>query len=149
MEGMQESFDLTREECERLLRSGVAGRLALSSPDGPHIVPVNYSVVDEAIIVRTSPYSVLGTYGRDTMLAFEVDQFDHERQRGWSVVARGRADVLTRPEDIDHVRAVWEPRPWAAGARSLFLRLRWTELSGRRIGDAWDLRATLPVRRSV
>lgn len=146
---MQEAIDLTREECERLLRAGIAGRLAICTPTGPHIVPVNYSVVDDAIIVRTSPYSVLGTYGRDSMLAFEVDQFDHERQRGWSVVARGRADAVVRPAELEHIRETWEPRPWAAGARSLYLRLRWTELSGRRIGAAWDPQAGLPVRRTV
>ena len=149
MEGMQEAIDLTREECERLLRSGIGGRVALSSPDGPHIVPVNYSVVDDAIIIRTSPYSVLGTYGRDSMLAFEVDQFDHERQRGWSVVARGRGEVVTSAAEIEHIRAIWEPRPWAAGTRSLHIRLRWTEISGRRIGDSWDLHGALPVRRTV
>ena len=146
---MHESIDLSHEECERLLHSGVGGRVALSSPDGPHIVPVNYSVVDGAIIVRTSPYSVLGTYGRDSMLAFEVDQFDHARQRGWSVVARGRGEVVSNPEQLEHIRATWEPRPWAAGARPLHVRLRWTELSGRRIGATWDLEAALPVRRSV
>ncbi|GAB6987928.1 pyridoxamine 5'-phosphate oxidase family protein [Nocardioides pyridinolyticus] len=146
---MHESIELTTEECGRLLRAGVGGRIALSSPDGPHIVPVNYSVVDDAIVVRTSPYSILGTYGRDSMLAFEVDQFDHERHRGWSVVARGRAQVVTRSEQLDHIRSTWDPRPWAAGVRSLYLRLRWTELSGRRIGGAWDLESMLPVRRSV
>lgn len=146
---MQEAIDLTREECERLLRAGVAGRAALSSPTGPYIVPVNYSVVDDAIIVRTSPYSLLGTYGRDSMLAFEVDQFDHERQRGWSVVARGRAEAVVRPAELEHIREIWEPRPWASGARSLHLRLRWTEISGRRIGPHWDLSETLPARRTV
>lgn len=146
---VNEAIDLTRAECEHLLRAGVGGRIALSAPDGPHIVPVNYSVVDDAVIVRTSPYSVLGTYGRDSVLAFEVDQFDHERQRGWSVVARGRGEVVNDPEELDHIRSTWEPRPWAAGARTLYVRLRWTEVSGRRIGAAWDLDVTLPVRRSV
>jgi len=149
MNSMHEAIDLTQAECERLLRSGIGGRIALSSPNGPHIVPVNYSVVDDAIIVRTSPYSVLGTYGRDSMLAFEVDQFDHERQHGWSVVARGRAEAVVKPTELDHIKEVWAPRPWAAGARTLHLRLRWTELSGRRIGTGWDLQGALPVRRSV
>jgi nitroimidazol reductase NimA-like FMN-containing flavoprotein (pyridoxamine 5'-phosphate oxidase superfamily) len=68
--------------------------VALSAPDGPHIIPLNYSVVDSAIVVRTSPYSVLGTHGRDAMVAFEVDSFDLAREQGWSVVARGRAEVV-------------------------------------------------------
>ncbi len=149
MECMNEVIDLTRTECERLLRSGVGGRVALCSPNGPHIVPVNHSVVDDAIIIRTSPYSLLGTYGRDSMLAFEVDQFDHDRQRGWSVVARGRAEVVGEPAELEHIRDVWEPRPWAAGVRTLHVRLRWTEISGRRIGSGWDLAESLPVRRTV
>ncbi len=150
MSDMHEAIDLSREECERLLRAGVGGRIALSSPNGPHIVPVNYAVVEDAIIVRTSPYSVLGTYGRNSVLAFEVDQFNHEYQVGWSVVARGRAEVVQDPVEIDHIRSTWEPRPWAAGARTLYIRLRWTEVSGRRIGQAWDeVAASLPVQRAL
>ncbi len=61
---MSESYELSRTECESLLRAGVAGRIAVVAPDGPHLLPINYSVVDEAIVVRTSPYSLLGTHGR-------------------------------------------------------------------------------------
>ena len=146
---MPEAIDLSREECERLLRAGVGGRVALCTPTGPHIVPVNYSIVDDSIIVRTSPYSVLGTYGRDTTLAFEIDQFDHERHHGWSVVVRGRGEVVADPDEIEHIRSTWEPRPWASGARTLHLRIRWHEVSGRRIGSGWDVQAGLPVRRST
>jgi len=146
---VDQPIDLTREQCERLLRSGVTGRVALASPDGPHIIPVNYSVVDDAVVVRTSPYSVLGTYGRDSVLAFEVDSFDHERQRGWSVVARGRAETVSDPAELEHIRSTWEPRPWAAGSRSLYVRLRWTEITGRRLGSTRDLERAMPVRRIV
>jgi uncharacterized protein len=146
---VQETLDLSPDQCELLLRAGVAGRVALSSPDGPHLVPVNYSVVGDAVIVRTSPYSVLGTHGRGSVLAFEVDWFDHDRWRGWSVVARGRADVVTDAADLDRIRATWEPQPWAAGSRNLYLRLPWSELSGRQVGAGWDPVDTLPVRRAV
>lgn len=146
---MLESLEMSRSECEDLLRSGVAGRIALSTPAGPHIVPVNYSVVDGAIVVRTSPYSLLGTHGRNAVLAFEVDYFDYPQQRGWSIVARGRSEVVTDAEDLDHIRAVWAPRPWAAGARNLFIRLPWTDLTGRRLGVGWKLADESPVRRHV
>ena len=125
---------LSTAECRRLLRSGVAGRVAVSAPDGPHIVPVNYSVVDSAVVVRTSPYSVLGTHGRDATVAFEVDAVDAVRREGWSVVARGRAEVVRDPDELRHIQRVWEPRPWAAGLRSLTLRIPLTELTGRRLG---------------
>ena len=146
---MHESLDLTHAECETLLRAGVVGRLALSTPDGPHVIPVNYSVVDDAIIVRTSPYSLLGTYGRDRTLAFEIDQFDHEYHRGWSVVARGRAEFVSDAAELDHIRAVSQPHPWAAGAREMHLRLKWDELSGRRLGAHSDPVADLRTRRAL
>lgn len=146
---MPESVELSRAECETLLRAGVAGRVAIAAPDGPHILPVNYSVVDDTIVIRTSPYSLLGTYGRSAMLAFEVDQFDYEAQRGWSVVGRGRSEVVQDGEELEHIRAVWSPRPWASGVRRLVLRLPLRELTGRRLGDGWNPLEEMPVRRVV
>jgi nitroimidazol reductase NimA-like FMN-containing flavoprotein (pyridoxamine 5'-phosphate oxidase superfamily) len=132
---MTESHEIGVEECEELLRAGVAGRVAVSTPTGPHIVPVNYSVVDGAIVIRTSPYSLLGTHGRNTTLAFEVDGFDVERQLGWSVQARGHAEEVADRDELDRLREDATQQPWAAGARVLVLRLRWSELTGRRLSD--------------
>ena len=146
---MAELMELSFEECERLLRGGVAGRVALSTPNGPHIVPVNYSVVDAAIIFRTTPYSVLGTYGRNAQLAFEIDYMDYEGQRGWSVIARGRGDAVSNPRDIQRIREVWPPRPWADGPRNMYFRLPWSELSGRRLGRGWAPDSEMPVHRTV
>ena len=146
---MGESRELSPDECLRLLVGGVVGRVAIATPTGPHILPVNYSVVDDALIFRTTPYSLLGTYGRNAQLAFEVDHFDYEDQRGWSVVARGRADAVTDPEEIKHIRDTWPPRPWADGTRNLYVKLPWTELSGRRIGNGWTTGNEMPVRRAV
>ena len=86
---MREPVELSYAKCYELLAAGGLGRAAVCTPTGPHIVPVNYSVVDESVIFRTTPYSALGTYARNTQMAFEVDHADHERQLGWSVVATG------------------------------------------------------------
>ena len=91
------------------------GRIAISSPTGPHIIPVNYSIVEDAIIVRTSPYSLLGTYGRDTTLAFEIDQFDYPRQRGWSVLARGRGEVILDRDELEQIGAEVAAAPLGSG----------------------------------
>ena len=147
-QSMPESHELSSKECARLLAAGVAGRVAVSTPTGPHIVPVNYSVRDEATLLRTTPYSLLGTYGRDAMLAFEVDGMDHEYQRGWSVVARGRGEVVDDAAELDEIMHSWPPRPWAAGQRTLVLRIPWTEVTGRQLGS-WDLWQTLPVHRQA
>ena len=142
-------FDLTETDCEELLRGGLVGRVALCTPTGPHVVPVNYSVVDDAVVFRTTPYSILGSQSRGSLLAFEVDQFDYEHQRGWSVVARGRSEMVVDADELENIRAAWDPDTWAAGSRTLYLRMRWSELTGRQLGRDWDPRATLPVRRAV
>ena len=59
-----------------------SGRVALCTDSGPQIVPVNYSVVEDSIVFRTTPYSVLGTYAWKTRLAFEVDHIDYEQRQG-------------------------------------------------------------------
>src|SRR5215217_4294664 len=104
---MAELRELSYAECRALLVRQRAGRVAVSTPDGPHIIPLNYSVVDESIVFRTSPFSVLATYGRNAKLAFEVDHFREDVQLGWSVVVRGRADAVTDPEELAHIRQIW------------------------------------------
>ena len=146
---MREPFDLSAEECRELLRAGLVGRVAVCTPVGPHIVPVNYAVVEDSVVFRTSPYSVLGSHARGSILALEIDTFDYERQRGGSVVARGRAEAVTGAEELNHIRSVWDPRAWASGQRNLYLRVRWSELTGRRLGPGWDPTESLPVRRVV
>ena len=101
------------------------------------------------IVLRTTPYSLLGSQASGTVLALEVDQFDYEYHRGWSVVARGRAKVVVDAAELEHIRETWNPAAWAAGGRTLYLRLRWTELTGRRLGQGWDPMSSLPVHRSV
>lgn len=146
---MNEPIELSPDECRELLGAGLVGRVAICTPVGPHIVPVNYAVVDESVVLRTSPYSLLGGHAHGTILALEVDQFDYERQHGWSVVVRGRAEAVTGAEELTHIRTVWEPRAWAGGQRNLYLRIRWSELAGRRLGIGWNPADELPVRRAI
>ena len=146
---MYESFEISVTECEELLRAGLVGRVAVCTPAGPQILPVNYSVVDDAIVLRTTPYSLLGSQAQGTVLALEVDQFDYEYHLGWSVVARGRGEAVMDADDLDHIRHTWNPVPWVAGGRVLYLKFKWTELTGRRLGQGWEPIAALPVHRSV
>ena len=102
------------------------------------MVPVNYTIVDGAIVTRTTPYSILGTYGRNAVLAFAIDSIDRGRERGWSVQARGRGDVVEDHAELARIRDVGDPTPWAGSIRSMYIRLRWTELNGRKLGQHWN-----------
>ena len=131
---MNEPVELTVEECLEHLKGGVVGRVAMSTPMGPRIVPLNYAMYDDSIVFRTTPYSELGTYGANTNLAFEIDQLDYERHQGWSVVVIGRAELVQDLDEVRAIRAGWDPTPWAGGRRHLYLRLRWRDVTGRRLG---------------
>jgi uncharacterized protein len=114
---------------------------------GPRIVPINYAMYDDAIVFRTTPYSELGTYGWNTDLAFEIDHIDYDKHQGWSVVAIGRATLVEDPDELNDIRANWDPAPWAGGRRHLYIRLTWRDLTGRRIGADWSKASMMPVRR--
>lgn len=128
-----EPVALTYDRCRELLTTRSVGRAAVCTPSGPRIVPVNYSVVDDAIVFRTTAYSVLGTYAWNNQLAFEVDHVDESDRVGWSVVATGRGAMVEDPHELAEIRAVADPNPWAGGMRFLYVQLRWAELTGRQI----------------
>jgi uncharacterized protein len=132
---MNTPVELPYPKCAELLESQVVGRVAVCTPEGPRIVPVNYSVVGETIVFRTTPYSILGTYAWTTELAFEVDHLDVGHRSGWSVVAIGRGTLIEDPEELARIRSFWDPDPWAGGHRMLYVGLKWRDLTGRRLGS--------------
>ena len=146
---MAEILEIPYEQCERLLRAGVFGRVALNRPTGPEIVPVNYVVVEGAVLLRTSPGALLDKYADGAALVFEVDQVDYERWHGWSVVARGRGERVTTEQLTDEERRTPGPPSWVTRDEVSWIRMRWVTLTGRRLGAGWDPLAAMPVRRAA
>lgn len=144
---MNELVELSKEKCEELLRASIVGRVAFNTSEGPQIIPVNYTTVGDAILFRTTPYSRLGMHAAGSQLAFEIDQIDYDDHRGWSVVATGIGERVDDTSELESATPFWNPKPWAAGARVLYIRLRWKQLTGRRIGGGWTRENELPVRR--
>jgi len=86
---------------------------------------------------------------RGSVVGFEVDDVDHERHQGWSIVVRSRADVVTHADALDDIKRAWKPDAWAAGGRNVYLRVAWSQVSGRLLGGGWNPLDSLPVRRVV
>lgn len=140
--------ELSPAECRDLLDAGGVGRLALCTADGPMIYPVNFSVDGMAVVFRTSPHTRLGTHAWGVDVAFEIDQVNWESRQGWSVVVKGRADLMSEPDDIDRLRErSREPHPWASGMRRLYVRIPWREITGRSVGEDW-LSSAAPAGQS-
>ncbi|MGX1372666.1 nitroimidazol reductase NimA-like FMN-containing flavoprotein (pyridoxamine 5'-phosphate oxidase superfamily) [Streptomyces canus] len=128
--------DLGPDECRALLSTHGVGRVAVSAPDGrPAIVPVNYEVVDDAIVFRTAPDS-LPAAAVATEVAFEVDHVDEALSQGWSVLAVGPASAVTEPEAVRGLEERAHSTPWAGGERETWVSIRPTSLTGRRITTA-------------
>ncbi len=123
---------LTEDEARTLLTSAEVGRVGVTIGGLPAIFPVNYRVIDDAIVFRTSPGSKLSAALEGSVVAFEVDDYDLADQTGWSVLAVGVAEVV---HDLDMTGKVLAAGlvPLADGRRKFIVRMEPTFLSGRRI----------------
>ncbi|MGW3498032.1 DUF1918 domain-containing protein [Streptomyces sp. NPDC001020] len=127
--------DLSPDECRALLSTHGVGRVAVSTPDGPAVVPVNYEVIDDAIVYRTMPDTVpAAAVGME--VAFEVDHVDEAMSRGWSVLVVGTARVVTEPDAVRRLAEHVHTEPWAGGVREMWVSIQPRRLTGRRIEPA-------------
>jgi nitroimidazol reductase NimA-like FMN-containing flavoprotein (pyridoxamine 5'-phosphate oxidase superfamily) len=130
---------LERDECLRLLASATLGRIGFTSGALPTVLPVNFLLDDERILVRTGRGGKLDAALQDVVVAFEVDDFDPMHHSGWSVAVTGVATEITDPTALYEARlepvARWAPRGDAA-----VIAISTELLSGRRI--AGGTRAT-------
>src|SRR3954453_2082133 len=87
---------LSRDACLDLLGSRSVGRLAYVARAGvPDVVPVNYAMDGDPVLIRSGPGPKLQAAERRDVVAFEVDQIDADAHRGWSVVVHGTAHRLS------------------------------------------------------
>ncbi|WP_327714362.1 pyridoxamine 5'-phosphate oxidase family protein [Streptomyces sp. NBC_00490] len=130
--GNPELTELDTEQCWSRLGTHGVGRVASATAEGPMILPVNYTVVDGAITFRTAadsaPAHVVGE-----QVAFEVDHIDETFGRGWSVLVRGRARGVTRPETLRRLANQAHSEPWAGGRRDVWVWVDVVGISGRAI----------------
>jgi len=123
---------LSDEECRALLGAGCVGRVAITLGALPAVLPVNYALLDGAIVFLTGEGMKLRAALDEAVVAFEVDHFDVPGRRGWSVLAVGMASEVTDERELAEVRRL-DLQPFASGDRSHVVRVTPQMLSGRRI----------------
>lgn len=90
---------LSEQECLRLLRTHpiAVGRFGVTDTDGhPLIIPANYRLDGDTVVVRTGIGSVLADRAAGHKVAFQVDEIDPAWQEGWSVLRARRSRSPTR-----------------------------------------------------
>ena len=124
-------IELPREECQQALRRTTLGRIGISQDALPLILPVNYAYDGSHIVFRTHEGGILDRACRNTIVAFEIDDFDVVSGGGWSVSVVGVANVLYGG---DWLRAL-ELGLNSAGASegSVFVKITPGTISGRRV----------------
>lgn len=125
--------ELSATECLDLVRGHRVGRLALTTPSGLRIYPVNYAVGEGRLVFRTLPYGEVAQHAVGASVAFSVDDLDEELSSGWTVLAVGTCRRVEDPDEVRAIRGGDDPEPWAPGQRTLYLSLTWDELTGRRV----------------
>ena len=132
--------ELSEAQCLQLIAPGGIGRIAYTGRFGPVVLPVNYTLLDQAVVFRTAEHGPLdedlrtGISDADYRVAFEIDSIDVAGQTGWSVLVQGPAHHVTEAEQ-DAVRDAGVAS-WAPGDREQFVRIAPSRITGRRIGHA-------------
>jgi nitroimidazol reductase NimA-like FMN-containing flavoprotein (pyridoxamine 5'-phosphate oxidase superfamily) len=122
---------LSEDECWSLLSSMSLGRLVTVLGGEPEIFPVNFVTQRRTLLFRTAQGTKLYSAVMDNSVAFEADYHDPPLTYGWSVIIKGRANLLSATADI--LDAEEAPlRPWIATLKPIYVRVIPSEITGRR-----------------
>ena len=130
--------ELTKSECFGLLAGQHLGRVVLVDDRGPIALPVNFVLDRHTVVFRSDEGTKLEVAGRGAFVGFEVDGADEATRTGWSVLVRGEATEITDPDDLARVRQL-PLSPWAPGAKTRYVRILPSSLTGRRIAVPRDM----------
>jgi hypothetical protein len=127
--------DLGREECLGRLREGSLGRLGVTVGALPLVLPVHYCLdpAIPAVVIRSMPGSKLDAATREAVVAFEIDDYDPDLGRGWSVVVQGRSRAVSEPETIARLRRLPLPMVAGDGSDDRFITVDLDIVSGREL----------------
>jgi nitroimidazol reductase NimA-like FMN-containing flavoprotein (pyridoxamine 5'-phosphate oxidase superfamily) len=126
--------ELSEQACRLLLDAVAVGRIAFVVEGMPVILPVNYRVLNNdsglSIVLRARSGHTID--GAPHHVAFQIDGTDHGHQQGWSVLVRGELRHLDEVE-IERLCEGFDPKPWPRQARTSWLIIKATTVTGRKL----------------
>jgi len=127
-------YELTPDECLRLLKTVPVGRVGVTIDALPVVLPVNFVMRDGTIVLRTVPGTKLDAATAGMVVAFETDNYGTSAEPwGWSVLVRGIAQAITDPAELDRARSL-PLESWAFdGSADRYVTIAPTMISGRRV----------------
>jgi len=94
---------LTADECRRLLAANRIGRLAATVGALPYVVPVQYDLLGDQLLLRTPGHHEVGEGIDGQVVGFETDHLDLEHGVGWCVSVTGTVHLVHGPDAVDPV----------------------------------------------
>jgi uncharacterized protein len=124
---------MARDACVELLTQTPYVRIGFVVDGDPMVLPVNHLLHGGAVYFRTAAGSKLGSAAAGNIVVVEADEGDEDRRVGWSVVAKGRASIVTDEREIEALHA--QPfEPWALpDTTSFWIRIDVQDIDGRRV----------------
>lgn len=119
---------LSDEQSWRLLEHTTHGRLATAVGGFVDIFPLNFSVRDRVIYIRTSPGEKLAALTVNDHVAFEADGILSDQ--AWSVVVHGVAHQLQTQAEIEVARASGVS-PWVPTPKESWVKIEASQVTGR------------------
>lgn len=125
--------ELGLDVCLGKLGSATLGRLGVNVAALPVVVPVNFVVDANSIVFRMTPGARLMAAMDETVVAFEVDDYDAEADRGWSVLVQGIAREIKDSERLNRVRALPLRPITPDGSADRFVEVKMVTVTGREV----------------
>ena len=126
--------ELTVEECRALLGSQQVGRLGVIVDGYPLIMPVNFALDHDVVVLRKRAGSTLAAL-QHANVTLQIDQIEPVTHSGWSVLVRGLAEEVTPrhgAELVERTHATGH-EPWVGGADVHEVRFIPHRITGRRL----------------
>ncbi|MEZ5323142.1 MAG: pyridoxamine 5'-phosphate oxidase family protein [Microthrixaceae bacterium] len=124
---------LSPDECTARLRATPVARLAFLEAGEPVILPINFAWHHGGAVFRTTLGSKLNAAIRERPVCLEVDEWDRDSGRGWSVVVKGVADEVLDDDLIAEFERL-HVTPWTKPEiRTHWVRISANDITGREI----------------
>lgn len=122
---------LSEDEALALAATVPVGRVGYSRYSMPAVHLVNFVFDGRDVIFRTRKGAKFAAAVADSVVAFEVDEFDVATRSGWTATMVGRSVLVTDPAEQARLAQLgldtWLPD------REYFVRIRTEVVTGRRI----------------
>lgn len=117
--------------CIQRLASVPVGRIGFFADGELVVLPVNHAMDGQDPVFRTARGSKLSALGGQSLVAFEVDEYDGQTRTGWSVLVTGRAEVVYEEVEVKRLSRLGL-HSWASAVEHPFwIRIRPTSVTGR------------------